>query len=97
MLEDGAQIVDDPQQPVPMRVLGHVTSSYMSAALGHSIALALLENGRARTDQHLFAPMADRAIGVRVVSPAFLREPLTETDRKSGSSMARSTNSRRSR
>jgi sarcosine oxidase subunit alpha len=54
-----------------MRVLGHVTSSYNSATLGRSIALALLENGRARMDQHLFAPMADRAIGVRVVSPVF--------------------------
>jgi len=71
VLEDGAQIVDDPKQSVPMRVLGHVTSSYMSATLGRSIALALLENGRARMDQHLFAPMADRAIGVRVVSPMF--------------------------
>jgi sarcosine oxidase subunit alpha len=71
VLEDGAQIVDDPKQSVPMRVLGHVTSSYMSATLGRSIALALLGNGRARMDQHLFAPMADRAIGVRVVSPVF--------------------------
>ncbi len=71
VLQDGAQIVDDPKQSVPMRVLGHVTSSYNSATLGRSIALALLENGRARMDQHLFAPMADRAIGVRVVSPVF--------------------------
>jgi sarcosine oxidase subunit alpha len=71
VLEDGAQLVDNPKQPVPMRVLGHVTSSYMSATLGRSIALALLESGRARMDQHLFAPVADRAIGVRVVSPVF--------------------------
>ncbi len=71
VLQDGAQIVDDPKQSVPMRVLGHVTSSYTSATLGRSIAMALLENGRARMDQHLFAPMADRAIGVRVVSPVF--------------------------
>jgi sarcosine oxidase subunit alpha len=71
VLQDGAQIVDDPKQSIPMRVLGHVTSSYNSATLGRSIALALLENGRARMDQHLFAPMADRAIGVRVVSPVF--------------------------
>jgi len=69
VLEDGAQIVDNPKRPAPMRVLGHVTSSYMSATLGRSIALALLQGGRARIDQHLFAPMADRAIGVRVVSP----------------------------
>jgi sarcosine oxidase subunit alpha len=71
VLEDGAQLVDDPKQSVPMRVLGHVTSSYMSPTLGRSIALALLEDGRARMDQHLFAPMADRAIGVRVISPVF--------------------------
>jgi sarcosine oxidase subunit alpha len=71
LLEDGTQLVDDPKQPTPMRVLGHVTTSYMSATLGHSIALALLQDGRARLGQHLFAPMADRAIGVRVVSPVF--------------------------
>jgi sarcosine oxidase subunit alpha len=71
VLEDGAQLVDDPRQPTPMRVLGHVTSSYHSATLGRSIALALLQDGRARMDQHLFAPMADRAIGVRVVSSVF--------------------------
>ena len=71
VLEDGAQLVDDPRQPTPMRVLGHVTSSYHSATLGRSIALALLHDGRARMDQQLFAPMADRAISVRVVSPVF--------------------------
>jgi sarcosine oxidase subunit alpha len=71
VLEDGAQLVDNPRQPTPMRVLGHVTSSYFSATLNRSIALALLTDGRARTGQHLFAPMADRAIGVQVVSPVF--------------------------
>jgi sarcosine oxidase subunit alpha len=71
VLQDGAQLVDDPQQPIPMHVLGQVTSSYFSSTLGRSIALALLKDGRARTGQHLFAPMADRAIGVQVVSPVF--------------------------
>jgi sarcosine oxidase subunit alpha len=71
VLEDGAQLVEDPQQAIPMLVLGHVTSSYFSPTLGRSIALALLKDGRARTGQHLFAPMADRAIGVQVVSPVF--------------------------
>jgi sarcosine oxidase, subunit alpha len=74
VLEDGAQIVDDPRQAVPMRVLGHVTSSYMSSTLGRSIALGMLADGRARLGQQLFAPMADRAIGVRVVSPV-LHDP----------------------
>jgi sarcosine oxidase subunit alpha len=71
VLQDGAQLVEDPQQPTPMHVLGHITSSYHSPTLGRSIALALLKDGRARTGQHLFAPMADRAIGVQVVSPVF--------------------------
>jgi sarcosine oxidase subunit alpha len=71
VLEDGAQIVADPQQKIPMRVLGHVTSSYMSPTLGRSIALALLADGRARLGQHLFAPMPDRAIGLQVVAPVF--------------------------
>ena len=34
--------------PVPTRPVGHVTSSYYSAVLGRSIALALVAGGRAR-------------------------------------------------
>ena len=40
VLEEGAQVVETPGQATPMKVIGHVTSSYASAALGHSIALA---------------------------------------------------------
>ena len=47
VLEEGAQIVADPNQPMPMTMLGHVTSSYMSACLGRSIALAVIADGRA--------------------------------------------------
>ena len=38
VLQEGAQIVADPAQPKPMTMLGHVTSSYWSDALGRSIA-----------------------------------------------------------
>src|SRR3546814_8025610 len=48
VLEEGAQIVDDPGQPLPMKMIGHVTSSYWSEALGRSIALAIVLGGRAR-------------------------------------------------
>ena len=34
VLDEGAQIVADPAQPMPMRMLGHVTSSYWSATCG---------------------------------------------------------------
>ena len=70
-LDDGTQLVDDPHQPVPMRVLGHVTSTYFSPALNRPIALAMLANGRARIGERLYVPMPDRAIAVQVVSPVF--------------------------
>ncbi len=71
VLEEGAQLVDDPHQAVPMTLLGHVTSSYYSATLGHSIALAMLVNGRARIGQTVHVPMPNGAIAVRVVKPVF--------------------------
>ena len=40
------------QPPVPM--LGHVTSSYRSAALGRTFALALLRSGRERIGERLY-------------------------------------------
>ena len=71
VLEEGAQIVEDPAQAVPMRMIGHVTSSYRSATLGHSIALALVEGGRVRIGSTLHVPMPERTIAVRVVEPVF--------------------------
>lgn len=70
-LDDGTQLVDEPHQPTPMHVLGHVTSTYFSPALNRPIALAMLANGRARLGERLFVPMPDRAIAVQVVSPVF--------------------------
>jgi sarcosine oxidase subunit alpha len=48
VLVEGAQIVETPSQPIPMKMIGHVTSSYASAVLGRSIALAVVAGGRAR-------------------------------------------------
>jgi sarcosine oxidase subunit alpha len=66
VLEEGAQLVEDPHQPVPVPMIGHVTSSYWSAALGRSIALALVERGRARTGETIHAPMPGRTIAAEV-------------------------------
>ena len=57
VLEEGAQIVADPKASLPMPMLGHVTSSYHSATLGRSIALAVVAGGRARLGETLFVPM----------------------------------------
>jgi sarcosine oxidase subunit alpha len=71
VLEEGAQIVADPNQPIPMTMLGHVTSSYWSATLNRSIALALVRGGRARIGTRLAVPMPNGPITVEVVEPIF--------------------------
>jgi sarcosine oxidase subunit alpha len=72
VLEEGAQVVAEPKQRIPMPMIGHVTSSYRSANLGRSIAMALVQGGRARMGETLWVPMPDRMIEVEVVSPVFI-------------------------
>ena len=50
-LAEGAQLVAAPGET---RMLGHVTSSYLSAALGRPFALALLERGRERIGETVY-------------------------------------------
>ena len=54
---------------IPM--LGHVTSSYWSANLGRSFGLALVQAGRARIGQWLWAPLDRHAARVQIVEPVF--------------------------
>jgi sarcosine oxidase subunit alpha len=71
VLEEGAQLMERPGQRPPMRPIGHVTSSYFSAALGHSIALAMVAGGRRRIGQALHVPMPGGEIAVEVTKPLF--------------------------
>jgi sarcosine oxidase subunit alpha len=71
VLEEGAQIVADPNQPVPMTMIGHVTSSYWSEALGRSIAMALVVDGQNRMGQNLFIPMPGQTHVAKVGSMVF--------------------------
>ena len=71
ILEEGAQVAEKPAQKPPMKLVGHVTSSYASSVLGHSIAIAAIEGGRARLGQTLYVPMADGDLPVQVTSPIF--------------------------
>jgi sarcosine oxidase, subunit alpha len=71
VLEEGAQVVATPGQRAPMRLIGHVSSSYHSAALGRSIALALIAGGRARSGETLYVPMPKGDVPVKVTSPVF--------------------------
>jgi sarcosine oxidase subunit alpha len=71
VLEEGAQITASATPGVGSPALGHVTSSYRSATLGRSIALALVAGGRSRMGAKLFAPMPNGAVSVMVAAPVF--------------------------
>jgi sarcosine oxidase, subunit alpha len=72
VLDEGAQIVADSAQAVPMTMIGHVTSSYWSATLGRSIALALVSGGQGRMGETLYVPMPDRTHRAVVSEMVFL-------------------------
>jgi sarcosine oxidase subunit alpha len=55
VLEEGAQLIANPGATPPIAALGHVTSSYFAARIDHSIALALVQNGRARYGEAVWA------------------------------------------
>jgi sarcosine oxidase subunit alpha len=71
VLEEGAQVMAEAGTKAPCRPLGHVTSSYHSAVLGRSIALALVAGGRARAGQTLHVPMPHGEVAVQVTSTVF--------------------------
>ena len=69
-LPEGSQIVDLaedgrlPAPPVPM--LGHVTSSYHSAALARPFALALVKGGRERIGEVVGVPVAGELVAAQI-------------------------------
>ena len=72
VLPEGAQLVVEPGHRPPVAMEGHVTSSYFSARLERSIALAMVKRGSKRTGQILYAPLADgRIVSATIVSPVF--------------------------
>ncbi|MEV6710675.1 2Fe-2S iron-sulfur cluster-binding protein [Lentzea sp. NPDC051208] len=67
LLPEGSQIVETDRLPEPpVRMLGHVTSSYPSAALGRTFALALVRSGHERIGETLYVPVEDSLVPVTV-------------------------------
>lgn len=69
-LPEGSQIVEfcdsDALPPPPVPMLGHVTSSYRSAELGRTFALALVKAGQSRIGETLHVPVDGALIPVEV-------------------------------
>lgn len=83
-LPEGTQVVapDVPVTPAegPVPMLGHVTSSYESQALGRPFALALVAGGRERIGQTLMAPVGDDLVPVTVAEPVLYDPEGTKRD-----------------
>ncbi len=71
-LPEGSQVIEPgpglADRPMPVPMLGHVTSSYDSVALGRPFALALVKGGRDRVGEVLLAPVDGRLVEVEVTS-----------------------------
>ena len=74
LLPEGAQLVADPEVSLPTRALGHVTSSYRSAALGRTFALALVSGGRDRLGETVYAPLPGGVIAA-TITDSVLHDP----------------------
>jgi sarcosine oxidase subunit alpha len=61
-------------------MLGHVTSSYRSAALDRTFALALVRSGRERIGETLYVPLGGTAVPVTVTDPVLYDKEGTRRD-----------------
>jgi sarcosine oxidase subunit alpha len=73
VLPEGGQIVTNAALPTPVPMLGHVTSSYFSAFLDRSIALAVVKGGLKRMGEKVEIPLVDgRVIKATIAKPVFV-------------------------
>ncbi len=71
VLPEGAHAVEQVGKP-PVKMLGHVTSSYFSPNCNRSIALALIKNGHSKIGQTVHFPLLnDEVVSAKVVKPLF--------------------------
>ncbi len=72
VLAEGAQVVEQLATEGPTPMLGQVTSSYHSAFLGRSIALAMVAGGADRQGQTLQVVARGKPIAAKVVGTVFV-------------------------
>jgi len=76
-IEEGQQVIEEENlsTPIkkPIKMLGHVTSSYFSPTLNHCVAMALIKGGNRKIGGQLFVSTANlNTIAVEVVTPNFI-------------------------
>jgi sarcosine oxidase, subunit alpha len=71
LLPEGAQLIAQDTDTPPAPMMGHITSSYRSAILGRTFALALVTRGRELHGLTLFASAPGRMLPATVTEPVF--------------------------
>ncbi|MCP5088403.1 MAG: sarcosine oxidase subunit alpha family protein [Rhodobacteraceae bacterium] len=72
VLPDGVHLTEQKDVKIPVTTDGYVTSTYFSPVLGHSIAMGMVDDGRDRMGQTLFAQMLDgSSIPVKIGQSVF--------------------------
>ncbi|MGL5837572.1 MAG: 2Fe-2S iron-sulfur cluster-binding protein [Sphingorhabdus sp.] len=69
MIPEGAQLTQSEGGAKPVKMLGHVTSSYWSPALDKPFALALLSAGRDRIGEAVYARFGSEAVLCDIIDP----------------------------
>ena len=80
LLPEGAQLVLQADRSSGVTMIGHVTSSYRSAALGRSFALAMVRSGRERFGSTIYAPLNGHVVAAVVTEPIFYDKESTRRD-----------------
>jgi sarcosine oxidase subunit alpha len=75
VLPEGGPVVEDAKVSTPVPMLGHVTSSYFSACLKRSIALALVSDGTKRMGHTVHVPLPDGRVMKAVVASSVFIDP----------------------
>ena len=76
-IEEGQQVIEEEDLPTPIKkpikMLGHVTSSYFSPTLNQCVAMALVKGGNRKIGSQLFVSTENlNTIAVEVVKPNFI-------------------------
>jgi sarcosine oxidase subunit alpha len=75
VLPEGGQIVIDAKALAPVPMMGHVTSSYFSASLKRSIALALVQNGRNRMGEKASVELPGGKVATATIANSVFLDP----------------------
>ena len=78
VLPEGGQIVNQPGTQIPLPMVGHVTSSYFSACMGRSIAMALVKGGLDRQGETVYIALADGRMVPAVIGSSVFYDPQGE-------------------